>query len=292
MKRVLISGKSGFIGGELTARLNEFPSAYSVSRLSLRGDGWKNEDLSGFDAAVDVAAIVHKRYGNIDESEYFAVNCDLAYDFAAKCKASGVRQFVFLSSSAVYGDSDGASLTKTITADTPEAPNTAYGRSKLRAEEKLHALADDSFAVSILRVPTVYGEGAKGAFYTITRYAQYLRFFPDSAVKRSVIYIKNLCECLRLVIDGGEGGLYFPQDSETRSVQDFVTQVRASEGLRTALTGAFNPLIRLMSRMNMMKKIFGGVVYEESLSQRPGRYRIYSFPEALESMRASMKGDK
>ena len=292
MKRVLITGNKSFIGGELEKRLNEFPGSYQVGRISLRGDDWKKADLSSYDVAVDVAAIVHKRYDNVNEDEYYRVNTYLAEEFAAYCKKQGVKHFIYMSSSAVYGDADKASKTKVIEKDTPLDPVTVYGKSKMLAEEKLHALEGDDFYVSIVRSPTVYGGGAKGAFHTISKYAKFLGVFSDAAVKRSVIYIKNLAECLRLIIDRDFGGTYFPQDPYPVSLQDFLVQVRAVKGTGTSLTGLFTPVIRFANKLNIMRKIFGGVVYAPELSEEPGRYRIYTFEEALDNIRAEEQDQK
>ena len=83
------------------------------------------------------------------------MNCDLAVDAAKKAKAEGVRQFVFLSTMAVYGLTAAFGETVTITAQTPTVPTDNYGLSKLEAEQALLALEGPDFRVAILRPPMI-----------------------------------------------------------------------------------------------------------------------------------------
>jgi nucleoside-diphosphate-sugar epimerase len=48
--------------------------------------------------------------------------------------------------------------------DTPLNPNSAYGKSKIEAEELINKLEDNSFTVATLRPPMVYGKGCRGNY--------------------------------------------------------------------------------------------------------------------------------
>ena len=87
------------------------------------------------------------------------MNRDLAYETARKAEGEGVGQFIFLSSMSVYGIENGV-----INKDTPLNPNTAYGKSKLEAEELIKKLEDESFIIAILRPPMVYGKDCRGNY--------------------------------------------------------------------------------------------------------------------------------
>ena len=104
-------------------------------------------DLSGFDAVVFAAAIVHRK-DITDESLYNRVNAQLPYDLAQKAKAEGVKRFLFLSTAGVY-KSNKTLPASIITADTPLEPDGPYGKSKLEGERLLKTLADDNFLLSI-----------------------------------------------------------------------------------------------------------------------------------------------
>jgi UDP-glucose 4-epimerase len=77
--------------------------------------------------------------------EYRQINTDLPVAVAKQAKASGVRQFIFMSSLSVYGLRVGIIDKKTI-----PAPTTMYGKSKLAAEKQLQALSSPDFHILIL----------------------------------------------------------------------------------------------------------------------------------------------
>ena len=133
------------------------------------------------------------------EDLYYRVNRDLAIEVAKKAKAEGVKQFVFMSSIIVYGDS--SSNRRVITRETVPTPSNDYGRSKLQAEQGITPLESDSFKVVILRSPMVYGKGSKGNYSKLAKLAKKLSIFPDIDNERSMIHIDNLCEFVRLMID-------------------------------------------------------------------------------------------
>ena len=92
------------------------------------------------------------------KKKYYAVNTDLAIDVAKKAKAEGVKQFIFMSSAIIYGDSAPIGDKKIITRDTPCSPANFYGDSKVQAENGLIPLSCDTFRVAILRCPMIYGK--------------------------------------------------------------------------------------------------------------------------------------
>ena len=71
---------------------------------------------------------------------YYKVNRDLTVEIAKHAKASGVKQFVFMSSQIVYHASKSLEGT-VISKNTKPNPNDFYGDSKLQAEKGLHCVA-------------------------------------------------------------------------------------------------------------------------------------------------------
>lgn len=90
------------------------------------------------------------------------VNHNLPVEIAVKAKKSGVSQFIFMSTAAVFG-----SKSIIINKDTKPEPDTYYGISKLAAEEELVKLGGTNFRVCIVRPPLVYGKGCPGNFQTL-----------------------------------------------------------------------------------------------------------------------------
>jgi nucleoside-diphosphate-sugar epimerase len=281
MKKILITGVNSFVGNALESHLARFPGKYCVKKISLRDDKWKNHDLGAYDCIVHVSGIAHVPYTDSMAEKYMAVNRDLTLEFARAAKNAGARHFIFLSSMIVYGPAAPAGSTRVISPDTPPAPENAYGQSKLEAETGLFAMADEGFAVSALRVPTVYGRGCRGAYASIAKMARLLRLFPHCRGRRSVIYIENLSEAIRLIADERAGGIFFPQDSEYATTADFVREIRAAHGKKTHITNIFAPFIMLLAETGPARKIFGGIVYEMDMSRHPDNYRLFAFKEAV-----------
>lgn len=260
MTKVLITGKNGFIGQRLARRI-------PCSRLeSVRDGAWKKINFSQYDCVVHAAGMAHVGYKDELQAQYMAVNRNLTLDIARAAKAAGVRQFIFLSSIIVYGPAARGGENRVITADTPPTPENAYGLSKLEAEQGLFALADDTFSITVLRLPMVYGRGSRGSFALLLKYAKYLPVFPACCGRRSAIYVENLAEYIVYAIERGLAGVLFPHDSAPVTTPGMLKAIRAAMGKKTRLTRAFDPLIRIAGGLGPMRRIFGGLEYAPELS--------------------------
>ena len=281
MKKVLITGEHSFIGNALDKHLARREGAYQVTKLSLRGEAWRSCNLSSFDSVVHVAGTAAVSRGSAKETDYMAVNRDLALEFARAAKAAGVKHFVFPSSIVVYGSAAPAGETRVVTPETPAAPDNAYGYSKLQAEEGLFAMADETFSVAALRIPTVYGKGCWGGYCALSKGAKLLPVFPACVGKRSVIYVENLAELIRLIIDDGAEGLFYPQDGAYVGADDFIRAIRATRGKGLVTTPAFDPVLKLAGKTAVARRILGGIVYEKGMSEYAKDYRLYDLNEAV-----------
>lgn len=214
MKKILITGANSYIGSSFEKYiLTNWADQYVVKTIDMKDDNWKKNDFSVFDVVFHVAGIAHNDSGKIDEAQkalYYKVNTDLTVETARKAKNEGVKQFIFMSSIIVYGSPSNKSLTKAITKDTVPIPDNAYGDSKMKAEEGILALGNDRFKVAVLRPPMIYGKGCKGNYSALSKYAGKLPLFPNFENCRSMLYIENLVEFIRLMIENDESGIFFP----------------------------------------------------------------------------------
>ena len=115
----------------------------------------------------------------------------MAEEVAKKAKKSGVKQFIYMSSMSVYGDSAPIGERKVVSKNDKLTPSNVYGDSKLQAEIKLDKLADKKFKVVLLRPPMIYGANCKGNYQTLRKIALKVPVFPKVKNSRSMIYIKN-----------------------------------------------------------------------------------------------------
>lgn len=286
MKKILITGANSYIGTSFENYIKEnFSDQYTVDTIDMIDGSWREKSFSDYDAVFHVAGIAHSDSGKISaekEKLYYAVNTELTVETAKKAKADGVHQFIFMSSAIVYGDSAPIGTKKVITNNTPLSPANCYGDSKVQAEKGIQPLADDTFKVVILRPPMIYGPGSKGNYPLLSKFAQKSPFFPDVQNERSMLYIDNLTEFIRLMIDNEESGVFFPQNEQYTSTSQMVKEIAAAHDKRIRLVKGFTWMLKIMSHFTgLVNKAFGNLSYDMSLSNYRENYRRYPLTESI-----------
>ena len=201
------------------------------------------------------------------EELYYKVNRDLPIEVAKKAKKENVKQFIFMSSMIIYGADGKITESKVIDENTEKKPIDFYGKSKLEADEAIQKLSDDKFSTVIIRTPMVYGPRCKGNFPKLKKIAEISPIFPNINNERSMIYIDNLCEFLKQIIDREEKGIFYPQNNEYISTKDIVTTMAKCMNKKIFCIKIFNPLLKMLSKkINYINKIFGNKVYDKKIS--------------------------
>lgn len=192
-KKVLITGAGSYIGESFKEYAAEkYGNNFSIKDVDMLDGTWRDMDFSEFDIVYHVAGIAHADVGNVDEAtkeKYYAVNTDLAVEVCKKAKAEGVKEFIFMSSMIIYGDSAPYGKSKIVDANTVPCAANFYGDSKLQADVAVRELASDEFKVIVLRPPMIYGKGSKGNYPTLAKLAKKLPVFPDVDNQRSMLHI-------------------------------------------------------------------------------------------------------
>ena len=154
MLNVLITGANSYIGTSFEKYANEhYAKDFSIDTIDMKDGSWKVKDFSNYDVVYHVAGIAHADVGNVDEAtkrKYYEVNTKLAIDTCKKAKLDGVKQFVFMSSAIIYGNSAPIGKRKRITKKTKPHPANFYGDSKWKADKGVRKLADENFIVTVL----------------------------------------------------------------------------------------------------------------------------------------------
>lgn len=277
MKKILITGKNSYIGTSVKNWLLKTPDQYEVDTIDLRNPEWVNEDFSRYDVIFHVAGIAHVSRKKRMKDLYFKVNTSLTIDVATKAKVDGVRQFIFMSSIIVYG-----SKNKVIDENTLPNPDNFYGESKLLAEKGLLGLESTNFKVAIIRPPMIYGRGSKGNYRRLSKFARVFPVFPDFLNQRSMLFIDNLSELIKLVIDFSSSGTFFPQNSEFLCTSKLVKEISKISNKRIVLVKFFNPLINALLITSIFSKIFGDLIYKIDLSKYDKMdYQIINFEDSV-----------
>lgn len=285
MKKILITGANSYVGTSFENYVKQWQDEYIVDTVDMIDGSWREKSFSGYDTVFHVAGIAHADVGNVTEETkalYYKVNRDLTIETAKKAKAEGVKQFIFMSSIIVYGDSSHINKKRVIDKNTVPTPSNFYGKSKLQAEEGIVPLQDKDFNIVVIRPPMIFGKGSKGNYPRLAKMAQKLPIFPDVKNERSMLHIDNLCEFIRLMIVNEEKGIFFPQNKEYVGTSELVKLIAEAHGKKVILTGMFNGALKLMGKkVGIINKVFGNLVYEKGMSEYKLEYRVKNLKEAI-----------
>jgi len=280
---VIIIGKNSYIGDHIDYWLQQY--GHNVSQLDVLSADWENFDYSGYDAIIHVAGIVH-RPDCKDWNLYKKVNTDMPITIATKAKLRGVKQYIYFSTMGVYGI--GKKLEPcVVTKDTPllREGNSMYGASKLMAEDGLAKLQDADFSVAFVRPPSVYGKGCKGGYISgFRKIVELLPIVPEAYtdIHQSFIYIDNLAECIRMIVENKLSGVFCPQDDMIPNANELLKAISDGIGKKYRSSRLLGMCMRLFCWLPLVKKAYGGAEYARELSDIPGKnYAMVSFVEGM-----------
>ncbi|PTE27906.1 NAD-dependent dehydratase [Staphylococcus equorum] len=283
-KNVLITGLNGFVGNELQSFLEE--NGCNVFRISLKNNDWKFQSLSKFDVVIHLAALVHNNTPNAKMVDYMNINYHLTKQLAEKGKNDGVPQFIFLSTMSVYGLN--GSLTENVQIDqsTSYKPNTAYGSSKLLAEQAIQLLIDRNYVVNIVRPPMIFGKGGPGNFAKLIKVAKLNPIFPKINNERSVIHIDNLCIHLLSLMNNLKSEITHPQNEEFMNTNSALKLIRKYSDKKIKIIEVPIPKAfkNIFGKINVFNKIYGNLTYSKNIDGRYIETEFYkSFEESVQN---------
>lgn len=173
MEKILVTGNLGYIGMVLTQELlnenyevigldthfyrsSKFIDSKLNSEITQIFKDIRNielNDLKGVDHLIHLAALSNDPLGELNPILTDQINYDASLRLAILAKKANISRFLFSSSCSIYGASENRALKETDVMN----PLTAYARSKVKLENQLSTLADDSFSPTYLRNGTAYG---------------------------------------------------------------------------------------------------------------------------------------
>ncbi len=239
MDKILITGASGFIGSfiveealrkgmDVWAAMRKTSSKQFLTderihfiELNLDSEEQLKQQLSGHDFTYVVhAAGVTKC---LKEDDFFRINTEGTKHLASAIRALNMplRRFVYISSLSIFGPIRETQPYEEIReTDTPQ-PNTAYGRSKLAAEQWLDTL--EGFPCVVLRPTGVYGPRERDYFLMAQSIKQHIDF--AAGYKRqdiTFVYVQDVVQAVFLALDHGQTGRkYFLSDGQVYQSRTF-----------------------------------------------------------------------
>jgi UDP-glucose 4-epimerase len=240
--RILVTGSSGYLGRSF---IKAYKNQYQFVNFSLQQRAIEKIDFTGVDTVLHTAALVHQKIDHPYE-KYYEINVAYPLSLAKRAKEHGVREFVFISSIAVYGEE-----VTYIDEHTSPNPSTHYGKSKLQAEKELQLLQDENFIISIIRPPMIYGYQAPGNIQSLLSLIQKTPLLPLGGIenRRSFIYIKNLTALIHRVIQSQKEGIFLVSDDHSISTTELIKSLALAQNKKIYL-----PKIPLFSRLLQILK--------------------------------------
>lgn len=219
MKKLLLTGANGFLGSYF---YKQYSIKYDIKTFSFVQNQLESLSLNDIDTVIHLGALVHQTQ-NINDEMYETINVTQTLELAQKAKDDGVQHFIFMSTVKVYGEESNVPYNEI----SPCVPLDAYGKSKLKAEQKLQSLENETFRVSIIRTPIIYGYGVKANMQNLIKLVDKMSFLPLGGIdnKRSFVYIGNLCALIEAIICANKCGVFLAGDDEAFSTSELISLI-------------------------------------------------------------------
>ena len=267
---VLVTGATGAVGPAVVAHAlarglrvrtlsrrqppaDLFPGSVEVHVGDITDAAVRARALDGVTRVLHLAALLHLVTADRQAAaDYSAVNADATSALAREAARAGVERLVLFSSIAVYGETHGGVATE----ETPAAPGSRYGRSKLEAENAVLAetrRAGGPLAV-VLRLAAVYGPRVKGNYRALVRYLASRRPLPilPGSNRRTLVFDEDVARAALLAAEhpAAAGRTYNVTDGSIHTVREINAAICEALGRSAPRVGVPLPVAQTVIRVS------------------------------------------
>lgn len=236
--QIFITGINGFVGRNLKPYLDKDFHIQGISRKA-KQDGLTYaiflEENRPYNAIIHLAGKAHDLQGTSNDTEYYDVNYELTRQLYDQFLQSKAEKFIYISSVKAVADTVEGVLTEEVLPN----PVTAYGKSKLMAENYILANLPADKKVYILRPCMIHGPGNKGNLNLLHSIVTKGIPYPLGAFKnvRSFLSIENLCFVINelLVQKNIPSGVYQVADDLSLSTNKVIELIGDSMGTKSRI---------------------------------------------------------
>ena len=284
MKKVLVTGATGFIGQALikclsnhdfeitaTTRQDNASLTPNVRQIQV-GDLLPSTDwsdaLSGVNVVIHLAARVHIMNDDSGDpaAEFRKINTLGTLNLARQAAKLKVSRFIYLSSIKVNGET--TIVDEPFNEQVSVVPTDPYGLSKYLAEQGLEEIANQTMMdVVIIRPPLVYGPNVKANFETMMKWLYKGIPLPLGTIhnQRSLVALDNLVDLIKTCIEhpNASNQIFLVSDDEDLSTTELLQRLAVSLGKSSHLVPVpaylLTTVATLLGKRNFAQRLCGSL---------------------------------
>ncbi|MFM1801704.1 MAG: hypothetical protein RJA81_1056 [Planctomycetota bacterium] len=265
--RHLVTGGSGFLGNLIARRLLD--RGEQVTILDLWEDPTRPSEIAFVKADIRDRDAVAKAMQGVDivhhnvalvpltksGAKFWEVNVDGSRIAAEEAAKAGVKSFIHMSSSAIFGIPERCP----ITCDTPTNPAEIYGRGKLAGELAVREVAENAaMNLVVIRPRTILGHGRLGIFEILFKWIQENRtiwIIGPGTGGFQFVHANDLMDAYMIALDRDRPGVYnVGTDRFTslrESLENLIQHAGSSSKVKSLPTSLTINSLRILDKMKL-----------------------------------------